>query len=284
MRYSGRGCPQPRHPGQSGVGQSGVQRRPQLPTTRACSKTSAALPAATCQVAAAARPPVRSASPRVAAGGTCCPASPATDKAAGGARPTQYLAELRPAPSVPARASSRAAASPPTATAAGPRRTPSPTRASPSSARCSRRTSTPTAALTSVNGYAAPGLTRVRRPRLSAAQAASRAVAACVKDPPGSPRRRRRDMTGHQGQQPELTVYRTGATEGVAGENRPCLRRRGAEPAQRARQWSSSTPQTGKVVNRYSMIDNDLDRELYEQTSDAGQPGLGRGRPLPGRP
>ena len=47
----------------------------------------------------------------------------------------------------------------------------------------------------------------------------------------------------------------------------------------------SSWTQTGKVLNRWSMLDNALDRKLYETAYDPAtrrQPGLDGGRPAPG--
>ena len=87
--------------------------------------------------------------------------------------------------------------------------------------------------LTSVNGFVAPDLKHGVATRLSAAQAADRAVAAVRQNPPGSSDATT-DLTGIKPASSKLYIYREGAIRGVPGPQRDGLRRRGVEPAQRA--------------------------------------------------
>ncbi len=115
--------------------------------------------------------------------------------------------------------------------------------------------------LTSVNGFVAPDLKGGVATRLSAAQAAERALAAVRKSPPGSDATT--DLTGIKAASTKLYVYREGAIRGVLGAN--VLAYAVEVSNQRnVRDMVFVDANTGKVVNRYSMIDNALERELYE--------------------
>ena len=98
--------------------------------------------------------------------------------------------------------------------------------------------------------------------RFSAAEAADRAVAAVRQNPPGSSDATT-DLTGIKPASSKLYVYREGAIRGVPGPN--ILAYAVEVSNQRnVRDMVFVNANTGKVVNRYSMIDNALDRELYE--------------------
>ena len=116
--------------------------------------------------------------------------------------------------------------------------------------------------LTSVNGFVAPDLKDGVATRFSAAEAADRAVAAVRQDPPGSSDATT-DLTGIKAATTKLYVYREGAIRGVPGPN--ILAYAVEVSNQRnVRDMVFVNANTGKVVNRYSMIDNALERELYE--------------------
>jgi Zn-dependent metalloprotease len=151
-------------------------------------------------------------------------------------------------------------------------------------------------ALTSVNGFAAPGLSLSTSPRFSESEASARALA-LVKAPPA----------GHEdGSLPpafknglkvrsiKLMVYRTGSPRGIDGANKL---------AWVAEVWNKATiretlildAETNKPLNRWSMIAHALDRDLYEAfIDDNGTPGnpdddfvnfdhqWGEGDPFPG--
>ena len=118
--------------------------------------------------------------------------------------------------------------------------------------------------LTSVNGFVAPDLKHGVATRLSAAQAADRAVAAVRQNPPGSSDATT-DLTGIKPASSKLYIYREGAIRGVPGPN--VLAYAVEVSNQRnVRDMVFVDANTGKVVNRYSMIDNALDRELYEES------------------
>ncbi len=117
--------------------------------------------------------------------------------------------------------------------------------------------------LTSVNGYAAPGVDISVTPRLSAGQAAARAVSAVRADPP-SHNGGRADTTGIRAATTDLTIYRTGATRGVAGDN---VLTYIVEVTNRSniRDMVFVDANAGKLLNRYSMMHDGLDRHVFEQ-------------------
>jgi len=122
-------------------------------------------------------------------------------------------------------------------------------------------------ALTSVNGFAAPVRSLNTTPRISKDQAASRALSIVRHRP-----------AGYEDAQPLLTkdikvrhndlmIYRTGSTRGVEGATKL---------AYVVEVWNKSTvretvildAQTGKYLNRWSMMADALDRDLYEAFID----------------
>ncbi len=117
--------------------------------------------------------------------------------------------------------------------------------------------------LTAVNGYAAPDLSLSVDPRISADEAGKRAVGLVREDPPG-----------HDGETADLT----GIAQGTRAGRLPHGRTRGdAGEAVLAYQVEVTNDdnirdavfidaQTGKALNRWSMVHDALDRELYEAT------------------
>ena len=138
--------------------------------------------------------------------------------------------------------------------------------------------------LTSVNGFVAPDLKLDTTPRLSATQAAEKAIAAVRKSPPGSSDQTI-DMSGLKAASKKLYVYRVGAVRGVPGPN-VLVYAVEVTNELNVRDMVFVDAAKGTIVNRYSMIDDDLYRELYEERYDpVGHPGnlvYKEGDPLPG--
>jgi Zn-dependent metalloprotease len=139
--------------------------------------------------------------------------------------------------------------------------------------------------LTSVNGFASPDLSLSVTPRLSAEDAARRAVAAVTAEPPGHDHA---DADAHEATprglkaaSNELVVYRTGAIRGVAGENKLAYV---VEVTNKAniRDIVFVDANTDKLLNRYSMIHEGLERHVYEQQYDAAHKVWSEGDPYPG--
>ncbi len=133
--------------------------------------------------------------------------------------------------------------------------------------------------LTSVSGYVAPGLDLSVTPRLSASEAASRAVSAVRADPPGEGRT---DTTGIEAAHNRLVVYRLGSIKGDPGDAVLAYTVE-VSNARNIRDMVFVDADTGKVVNRYSMVDDALERHLYEADQDRNLTEVWKeGDPLPG--
>jgi Zn-dependent metalloprotease len=128
--------------------------------------------------------------------------------------------------------------------------------------------------LTSVNGYAAPGLSLSVEPRISATQAGKRAVGLVREDPPGH-EGETADLTGIEAKTSDLVVYRMGATRGEAGEA-VLAHQVEVTNDKNVRDVVFIDAQTGKALNRWSMVHDALNRELYEATGTAQSPVLTR--------
>ena len=122
--------------------------------------------------------------------------------------------------------------------------------------------------LTSVNGTAVPDLDLAVSPRLSASEASDRAVQAVEADPPTGSEGGTVDTSGLQAKSTELMVYREGLIRGVKGDNTLVYRVEVTNEAN-IRDIVFVSAATGKPVNRYSMIHDALDRELYEKSPAA---------------
>jgi Zn-dependent metalloprotease len=134
--------------------------------------------------------------------------------------------------------------------------------------------------LTSVNGYAAPGVDISVTPRLTAGQAAARAVRAVRADPP-SHNGGRADTTGLRAASTRLVVYRTGAIRGVVGDN---VLTYVVEVTNRSniRDMVFVDADAGKLLNRYSMMEDALRRHVFEQQFTPAAEVWAEGDPFPG--
>lgn len=119
--------------------------------------------------------------------------------------------------------------------------------------------------LTSVNGVAVPDIDISVTPRLSAGEAARRAVAAVRADPPATDTGEPAVTTGLEAASSKLLVYRTGLIRDVAGTDQLVYRVEVTNEAN-VRDIVFVHANAGKVVNRYSMIHDALNRELYEES------------------
>ncbi len=123
--------------------------------------------------------------------------------------------------------------------------------------------------LTSVSGYVAPDLNLDVTPRLDRAAAEAKAVKLASQAPAGAdehtatkPKAGSLSVT-----KAELVVYRMGAIQGVEGRNLLAWVVEVTDGKQ-VRETSVLDAQTGKPVNRYSMLAHALDRELHEGSID----------------
>jgi Zn-dependent metalloprotease len=128
--------------------------------------------------------------------------------------------------------------------------------------------------LTSVNGYAAPDLSLSVEPRISADDAGQRAVGLVREDPPAHDGETA-DLTGIAPKTSELVVYRMGATRGEAGTAVLAYQVEVTND-DNIRDAVFIDAQTGKALNRWSMVHDALDRELYEATGTRTAPVLTR--------
>lgn len=115
--------------------------------------------------------------------------------------------------------------------------------------------------LTSVNGYAAPALDLSVTPRLTAAQAATRALA-IVRTKSATPDASV-STAGLKVASNKLMVYRMGSTRGETGEA-VLVYVLEVTNERTVRDMVFLDAESGKIVNRYSMMAHALDRELYE--------------------
>ena len=140
---------------------------------------------------------------------------------------------------------------------------------------------TPDGALASVNGFAVPDLKLSVAPRKSASAIEKNALGWVRSDPPaGEETSKPADLSGIKAAATELVIYRTGALKGEAGESILAYTVEVSNGAN-IREMLILNANTGKLVNRYSMVADALDRELYEN-SPATTPVWTEGDPLPG--
>ncbi|WP_161962456.1 M4 family metallopeptidase [Nocardioides speluncae] len=135
--------------------------------------------------------------------------------------------------------------------------------------------------LTSVNGEAAPVSGLDTTPRLSETEAGERAVRMVKADPPDSQDRGKVNTSGLKAKATELYVYRTGLIKGQAGGKTGLVYQVEVTNERNIRDVVLVAADSGKVVNRYSMIHNELDRKLYEVSRET-EPVWEEGDPLPG--
>lgn len=117
--------------------------------------------------------------------------------------------------------------------------------------------------LTAVNGTAVPDLSLSVAPKLSASQIGQRAVAYVKSDPP-SHDGHNADTTGIRAVKTDLVVYREGIVRGVTGDSHLAYV---VEVSNRhnIRDIVILTAQSGKVLNRYSLVHDALERRLHEK-------------------
>ena len=140
-------------------------------------------------------------------------------------------------------------------------------------------------ALTAVAGYAAPDLALPTQHRVTAAQAAARAVAFVKADPPTGEEGGKADTTGVKAVHNELNVYRLGSLRGQTGKAVLAYVVE-VSNAKNVRDMVFIDANTAKPVNRYSMVADALDRELQEASGTKAEPVLEtvweEGDPFPG--
>ncbi|MBD3914716.1 M4 family metallopeptidase [Nocardioides hwasunensis] len=129
--------------------------------------------------------------------------------------------------------------------------------------------------LTSVNGYAAPDLSLSVDPRITAQDAGTRAVGLVKEDAPTTDGGEPADLTGIAPASADLVIYRMGATRGDDGEAVLAYQVE-VSNEKNIRDVVFIDAQTGKALNRWSMANDALNRELYEATGTAQAPVLTR--------
>ena len=124
-----------------------------------------------------------------------------------------------------------------------------------------------TGALTSVNGTAVPNIDLSVAPKLSAAQAGERAIAQVIADPPRSEGGGAAFLTGADlTASARLFVYRMGLVRGLPGTNQLVYEVE-VTNGKSVREFVYLHAHSGKMVNRYSGVDNALFRRLYEMNT-----------------
>jgi Zn-dependent metalloprotease len=121
--------------------------------------------------------------------------------------------------------------------------------------------------LTSVNGFVAPGVSLGVTPRVSQSDAAARAVSVVRANPPGASKESLADVSGIEAASTALNIYRMGAIRGEQGAN---VLAWVVEVTNRStvRDMVFVDANTGKVINRYSMIHTALDRHVLEANGE----------------
>jgi Zn-dependent metalloprotease len=130
--------------------------------------------------------------------------------------------------------------------------------------------------LTAVNGTIVPAIGLATKPKLSADEAAAAAIAAVVADPPGGVA----PAGALRASSTELFVYRTGLIRGHVGTNELVYQvvvTNGASVKDAVFVHAVG----GNVINRYTLVDNALDRVLYEASAST-LPIWEEGDPFPG--
>lgn len=118
--------------------------------------------------------------------------------------------------------------------------------------------------LTAVNGFAVPGLDLSTDPAVSANEIGERAVSFVKADPPtASDGGAKADTTGIRAINTELVVYKIGAVKGEDGASVLAYTTE-VTNERNIRDVLVYDAQTGKILNRWSMVHDALDRELYE--------------------
>ena len=130
--------------------------------------------------------------------------------------------------------------------------------------------------LTAVNGVGVPDIDLDTNAKLSASAAAERAIAAVVADPPGGTTLAAGDLRAASN---ALNVYRTGLVRGAEGTSQLVYKVEVTNGSS-VRDFVFVHANAGKIVNRYSTIDNALFRRLFEMNT--GNQVWQEGDPFPG--
>lgn len=138
--------------------------------------------------------------------------------------------------------------------------------------------------LTSVSGFVAPRIAVDTTPRIDKATASATAIRLASNAPAGTgdkaqdkPKASSLSVT-----KAELVVYRLGALQGIEGRNLLAWVVEVTDGKQ-VRETTVLDAQTGKAVNRYSMMAHALDRELHEESIE-DTPVWKEGDAFPGNP
>jgi Zn-dependent metalloprotease len=138
--------------------------------------------------------------------------------------------------------------------------------------------------LTAVNGELVPVDGLSTKTHFSAEEAASRALAEVKSDPPGHSEDGEKvaaDLDGLEAAKTDLVVYRHGLAAGERGRTELVYQVEVTNEAN-VRDMVFISAVTGKPVNRYSMIHNELHRELYEEAPTPANLVWQEGDDLPG--
>lgn len=120
--------------------------------------------------------------------------------------------------------------------------------------------------LTAVNGHFVPVGGLSTDARLTPADAGNRAVALVRAEPPTAIDGRAADTRGIKAKSTTLEVYRTGLVQGRKNGINELVYQVEVSNAGNVRDMVFLDANTGKVINRYSTVDDALSRELYEAT------------------
>src|SRR5262245_47029239 len=136
--------------------------------------------------------------------------------------------------------------------------------------------------LTAVNGTLVPDLSLSTSPKLSASDAAARAIAQVAANPPAdkTDSGAKLDASSLRAGTPTLVVYRMGLVRGTSGTNQLVYTVPVTGPNGLA-EMVFVHAHAGKVVNRYSLGEGALVRVLYEQNAGT-TPVWVEGDPFPG--
>ncbi len=134
--------------------------------------------------------------------------------------------------------------------------------------------------LTAVNGELVPVGDADVEAQLSAREAGARAVRLVKAQPPGD--QGDADTTGIEAAATDLVLYRTGLVQGVAGGDTVLVYQVEVTNRANVRDMVFVDATTGKVVNRYSMIHDALERHVYEQAYDPANEVWKEGDAYPG--
>ncbi len=134
--------------------------------------------------------------------------------------------------------------------------------------------------LTAVNGTAVPSINVSVTPTLSAARAGRMAVNAVRTAPPTNDKGRAGSTEGIKAVTTKLVVYRTGLFNGQSGDTQLAY---AVEVGNRAniRDMLFLNAGSGKLLNRYSMVDNAIERHVYEQQYSPAAQVWKEGDPFP---